>query len=196
MAPSKFKQSSKRPGSQPKYWNVIDCDARAQPEKTSFAIPTALKYVSLNEMCRSDMDEHVLAGKESSYLLVSASGAITHFHQDHSGTSVLYFLMKGCKTFHIIIPTVNNVALFRAYLDQPRRDVFFGTHPDLDGGGCQKVVLTERMALCMPANMIHFVETTGISVAHVFRDQTLGRFCPLFFQTLGRFCTFFFQTAK
>ena len=152
------------PDSLPKYWNVIDCDARKQPEKTSFTIPTALKSVSLNEMCREDMTDDVLAGKESSYLLVSASGTVTHFHQDHSGTSVVYFLMKGCKTFYLISPTAKNVALFKAYLDQPRRDVFFGTHPDLEGG-CRKVIMTERMALCMPANMIHFVETTGTSVA-------------------------------
>lgn len=164
MAPGKLSRKQ-RADSLPKYWNVIDADARDQPGRTSFTIPTALKDISLNEICRSDMNDNVLAGKESSYLLVSSSGVVTHFHQDHSGTSVWYMLMKGCKTFHIIRPTPNNLTLFRAYLNQERRDVFFGTHPELDGGGCQKVVITERMAISMPANMIHFVETTGLSVA-------------------------------
>lgn len=157
---AQFFRDSKR-----QHWNAIDCDARVQPRKTGFNLPTALKEVSLNEIYRTKIAKTRHADKEANYLLVSSAGAITSFHQDFSGTSVLYFLMKGCKTFYLVPPTVNNQALFEAYSDYPREDIFFGSHPDLDGGGCQKVTITERQAVCMPANMIHFVETTGSSVA-------------------------------
>ena len=45
--------------------------------------------------------------------------------------------------------------------------MFPGDDPRCDAGGCQKVVLTERQALVMPAGMIHMVETHSESVALV-----------------------------
>jgi hypothetical protein len=108
---------------------------------------------------------HFRPFKQENFLLMSQDGCLTMWHTDFSGTSVVYFLLKGCKTFHLVRPSDNNVALFRAYVDQARRDVFFGNHPDLNDGGCQKVVLVEGSAIIMPANMIHMVETHGTSVA-------------------------------
>ena len=43
--------------------------------------------------------------------------------------------------------------------------MFPGDDPRCDAGGCQKVVLTERQALVIPAGMIHMVETHSESVA-------------------------------
>ena len=43
--------------------------------------------------------------------------------------------------------------------------MFPGDDSRCDAGGCQKVVLTEREALVMPAGMIHMVETHSESVA-------------------------------
>ena len=149
-----------------KYWNVIDCDARLN-SKTKFTMPKALKEVSLNEIYKKKLHEstYTKGDKVANYLLVSQGGAVTLWHTDFSGTSVFYALVKGCKVFYLIRPTPNNVQLWESFLSQPRRDVFFGSHPDLDGGGCQKVVLTERLAVCMPAGMIHCVETIGTSIA-------------------------------
>lgn len=80
-------------------------------------------------------------------------------------TVLLLNQILGCKIFHVIRPTTNNKQLWNGFLAQKRRDVFFGSHPSLDGGGCQKIVVTERQAVCMPAGMIHCVETVGTSVA-------------------------------
>lgn len=148
------------------YWNVIDCDARANPT-TTFTMPDALKVVSLNEIHKDALpvSAYNAGDKISNYLLVSQSGATTLFHTDFSGTSVFYFLVKGCKIFYIIRPTENNKMIWKEFLSQKRRDIFFGNHPSLDGGGCRKIVVTERQAVCMPAGMIHCVETVGTSVA-------------------------------
>ena len=43
--------------------------------------------------------------------------------------------------------------------------MFPGDDPSCDAGGRQKVVLTERQAIAMPASMIHMVETHSESVA-------------------------------
>ena len=45
------------------------------------------------------------------------------------------------------------------------KPMFPGDDPRCDAGGCQKVVLTERQALVMPAGMIHMVEMHPESVA-------------------------------
>ena len=45
------------------------------------------------------------------------------------------------------------------------KPMFPGDDPRCDAAGCQKVVLTERQALVMPAGMIHMVETHSESVA-------------------------------
>ena len=43
--------------------------------------------------------------------------------------------------------------------------MFAGDEPSCNAGGCQKIVLTERHVLVMPAGMIHMVETHSESVA-------------------------------
>ena len=44
------------------------------------------------------------------------------------------------------------------------KPMFPGDDLRCDAGGCQKVVLTERQALVIPAGMIHMVETHSDSV--------------------------------
>lgn len=148
----------------PKHWNIIDCDSRSQ-EKTTFTWPDALKAVSLNERVKEFLPESHRADREASYLLLSSTGALTFTHQDFSCSSVIYVVEKGCKTIYVAPPTPRNQHLFNAFIYQDRRDMFFLGHPDLEGGGCQKIVVREREMICMPAGMIHFVETTGLSVA-------------------------------
>lgn len=116
---------------------------------------------------RSDLEEDVFYDlcKTSHYLLVSPSKAITTWHTDMSYTSVFYFLPKGAKAFYLVRPTMKNMVLWDGLLAQDRRDLWFGSHPDLDYGGCQRVVVSEGQAVVMPAGMIHAVETIGTSVA-------------------------------
>ena len=45
------------------------------------------------------------------------------------------------------------------------KPMFPGDDSRYDAGGCQKIVLTERQALVMPAGKIHMVETHSESVA-------------------------------
>lgn len=153
-----FKDSKKR-------WNVIDCNAQLQ-RKTRFPIPDAIKAVSLNEIHRKNLtdDAYHRGDKISHYLLVSQEGAITLWHTDFSGTSVFYFLVKGCKMVHLVRPTKKNKEIWDSYIGQDKRNFFFGSHEGLEGG-CQKVILTSRQAVCMPAGMIHCVETVSTSVA-------------------------------
>ena len=139
-------------------------DARAQ-KQTSFTMPSAVQAVSLNEFARGEMHDICRADREASYLLLSSPGAVTMFHQDMTGTCVWYVVLHGCKTFHVIRPTDHNQGVFNAFLGQERRDLFVGGHPMLNAGGCQKITLKAREAVCMPVGMIHAVETTGFSVA-------------------------------
>jgi hypothetical protein len=150
--------------SPPMFWNCIDGDANCS-ETTRFTVPQAVLDVSLDRICRPRMPEDYWAQKLERYLLVSQDGAITLFHQDFSGTSVFYFLVKGCKTFYVIRPSANNQRLFDAFQRETSNRFFFGSHPGLDEGGCMKVVLTEGQAIVMPANTIHMVLTTAPSIA-------------------------------
>jgi len=147
------------------YWNILDADAD-HSAVTRFTKPNVLNRASLNCLHRHRMSEASRADKLENYMLVAQNGAITPFHQDASSTSVLYIQMKGCKTFYIIIATPNNQRLFDMWNNQSRRDFFFGSHPDLDAGGCQKLCVYDGQVLLMPANVIHMVETTGTSVAY------------------------------
>ena len=96
---------------------------------------------------------------------MSQDGCVTTWHTDFSATSVVYVLLKGVKEFFLIRPSENNMRLFNSYLAQPDKSVFFGDHPELDDGGCQKVTLVAGSAVVMPAGMIHMVATHGLSVA-------------------------------
>ena len=147
--------------------NVIDMDSGLQ-DATRWSLPDAIRNVSLNEQVASDLPADVLEGgaRIARYLLVSQGGAVTFFHTDFSATSVFYFVVRGVKVFHVIRPTPNNRRLFRGFMElEDRHRRFFGSHPELDGGGCRRVVVTQRQAICMPAGVIHCVETVGDSVA-------------------------------
>ena len=144
----------------PMFYNIIDADA-AHQKITKFTQPSFLSSTSLGHIHSKS-----LPNKESNFLLISQDGAVTMFHQDFSSTSVLYILLKGCKTFFLIAPTSINQDLFNQFLQQSRRNFFFGSHEGLNMGGCQAITLKARQGLIMPANMIHMVETTGVSVAY------------------------------
>lgn len=148
------------------FYNVLDANA-SLTAITSFTKPDIINVVSLHGLHKERIGPNWRSDdKLENYLLVSQDGAITPFHQDASGTSVIYIQMKGCKTFYIIIATPNNQELFDSWFKQSKRDRFFGSHVGLDAGGCKKVVLREGSTLLMPANVIHMVETTGTSISY------------------------------
>ena len=78
----------------PKFFNVIDAEANKCPG-ASFKKPSFLDEVYLGHMNWEQTPAELRPVRESNYLLISQSGAITGFHQDFSSTSVLYYLAKG-----------------------------------------------------------------------------------------------------
>ena len=78
----------------PMFWNIIDADASLSAA-TKFSVPKAVKDVSLGHIHKRKLEKTEVPTKESSYLLLSQAGAITPFHQDFSGTSVMYFSVRG-----------------------------------------------------------------------------------------------------
>ena len=148
--------------------NIIDLDAGKQTA-TQFNMPTAVRKVSLNEMVQSHLSHRAFldGDRVARYLLVSQAGAVTLWHTDFSGTAVFYFLAKGVKVFYVVRATKSNLALFQQWLqldEAVRRQLFFGLHPELEGG-CRKVTVLPGQAIFMPGQVIHMVETLFDSVA-------------------------------
>ena len=76
------------------FWNIIDADASLSAA-TKFSVPKAVKDVSLGHIHKRKLEKTEVPTKESRYLLLSQAGAKTPFHQDFSGTALLYFLVKN-----------------------------------------------------------------------------------------------------
>ena len=96
---------------------------------------------------------------------MSQDRTLTQWHTDFSGTSVCYVLVSGAKTFYVVRPTDRNLRICRKFLQDRRKNLFLGNHPDLDDGGCRSINLLAGQAVIMPANTIHMVTTTGLGVA-------------------------------
>ena len=114
---------------------------------TKFTQPSFLSSTLLGHIHSKSLPAAYRPNKESNFLLISQDGAVTMFHQDFSSTSVLYILLKGCKTFVLIAPTSINQDLFNQFLQQSRRKFFFGSHEGLIMGGCQAITLKARQGL-------------------------------------------------
>ena len=78
----------------PRFWNIIDADGSLSAA-TKFSVPKAVKVIAMGRIYKRKLEKTEVPTKESSYLLLSKDGAITPIHQDFSGTSVMYFLVKG-----------------------------------------------------------------------------------------------------
>ena len=78
----------------PRFWKIFDADASLSAA-TNFSVPKAVKDVSLGHIQKRKLEMTEVPTKETSYMLLSQAGAITPFHQDFSGISVMYFLVKG-----------------------------------------------------------------------------------------------------
>jgi hypothetical protein len=66
-------------------------------------------------------------------------------------------------------PTPRNRFVFSLYLVQKRSSpgLFFPSNKCIEGS-FHKYVITEGEAICVPANMIHVVETIGLSIVFAF----------------------------
>ena len=134
-------------------------------EGAEWQMPDVIKALSLNESVKGSLPEAAYQGGDrvARYLLVSQDGAVTLWHTDFTGTTVFYAVLKGTKAFHVVRPTEKNRRLFDLFRDlDGHESLFFGSHPDVD---VVKVEVHARQAICMPAGVIHCVETFGDAVA-------------------------------
>ena len=94
------------------FYNIIDADA-AHQKITKFTQPSFLLSTSLGHIHSKSLPAAYRPNKESNFLLISQDAAVTMFHQDFSSTSVLYILLKGCKTFFLIAPPMELTSFSR-----------------------------------------------------------------------------------
>ena len=78
--------------------------------KHKFSIPNLIEEYSLGHIYTSRLhhsirDEFDFTAAISDYLLMSEHEAQTDWHQDFTGTSASYFLLKGRNEFFIVEPT-------------------------------------------------------------------------------------------
>ncbi|XP_014277044.1 lysine-specific demethylase 7B isoform X2 [Halyomorpha halys] len=105
------------------------------------------------------------------YCLVSPANAFTDFHIDFGGTSVWYHVVKGAKVFYLIRPTLDNLNLYRNWLDSVNRlRTFFADQVD----ECFKLTLVPGNTLFLPTGWIHAVLTVEDSL--VFGGNFLHSF--------------------
>jgi hypothetical protein len=138
-------------------------------KNASFEYPTVLDTISLGHMCQRYLpdDEVTLP-----YLLLSSEGAITHFHTDMSGTSVMYAVISGEKWIYMIPATTHNLDLFDQFTKEGTRRLFFASHILLEGS-CQKLKVKTGDVVFIGPQVIHMVVTTqrtraiGINFLHV-----------------------------
>ena len=142
-------------------WQMC-CDAR-HSDRTHFTIPDAVDDVSM-EAEYSRYLPNTWDDRSAHDLQVSESGVVVPFQQGATWESVFIYVVKGCKTFYLVVPTEENQVLFDTYVGKGRSDLFFGGHDELEKG-CQKIVVKERQALILPGGMMYLTETTGLTVS-------------------------------
>lgn len=98
--------------------NVIDADSRHRNPRP-FSLPKCAQDVSLAHMFFPEDMPHGLDPKDgvSDYILLGEKHSITDFHVDFSGTCVFYMVISGEKEFFIILPSPNNIELFRQWTE-------------------------------------------------------------------------------
>ena len=131
--------------------NVIDMDT-GHRDVPLLVLPDCIRQISLVDRLERigwvvprDMDPR---RGISSYLLLGERNCLTDFHQDFSGTSVFYFVLKGKKTFYLVRPSENNLKRLDQWSEQDEKkgSLFFGEMP-LDDGGCVQVKLTIKIKI-------------------------------------------------
>ena len=141
---------------------TVTLDASTQ-RFTKFSVPTAVKSVSLTEAARLGAEDSAAAGRMARNLVVSGEGAVTLWQSEISRSHVFFFVAKGARVFYFVRPTTKNLALFDAFEKLGDKRLFFGSHPELEGG-CQKLLVPERHAVVMPAGFIYCAMSISNSV--------------------------------
>ena len=103
------------------YYPLNAIDIQMTP-KQLYTFPSVVTRSSINHLVdglvkRKNLQEPY-SHATSYYLLISQHGCQTTWHQDFSGTSVLYVLLIGEKTFFLVAPTEKNKELVKKWEEQ------------------------------------------------------------------------------
>ena len=85
-----------------------------------FGVPTVVADISLAHAyfpqgAQRTAAEQYDARKGLKYLLMSEKQAVTNFHQEVTGSSVCYCLLRGSQNVYIVEPTLDNVAALKRW---------------------------------------------------------------------------------
>jgi hypothetical protein len=98
--------------------NCLDLDFRHNDLFDKFAVPDAVRAVSLGHQFQSETPDKLdLIGKI--FLLITQRGSQTNWHQDHTNTAVLYALLVGLKIIFMVEGTPLNCRLFEMWNSYP-----------------------------------------------------------------------------
>ena len=106
---------------EPRYhpMNIIDLDIETHQRKMAhqFSLPDIVKDLSFGHRMGAALAPALKTRFDftsgiSNYLLMSEAGSQTNWHQDFTGTSVFYVVVKGSKHFYIVEPTEQHQKLF------------------------------------------------------------------------------------
>lgn len=155
-----------------KVMNIISLNANLHP--TTY-LPKAITPPTL--VSEIDWVETFQGGNSTlrvdKYVLLSPKQSFTDFHVDFGGSSVWFYVTKGCKIFYLIPPTMENLRRFEEWSSSSPDHLclFFGDQVNV----CYELTLTEGQLMLMPGGWIHAVFTSAdtISVAGNF----LNSFC-------------------
>ena len=150
--------------------NVIDLDIEGHLNKMShkFSLPDLVRDISYGHRMKAALPsflrhQYDFTAGISNYLLLTEAGAQTNWHQDFTGTSVFYVVVKGRKDFYILEKNGLNQNLFDKWKRSDfKTSTFFGFHHQVT---VRHVALKRGDCLFLPSEWIHFVYTPEESIA-------------------------------
>ena len=131
------------------------------------AWPKHLK--ELQEDSSNNIDD-MMYPKVQKFVVMSVANSYMDFHLDFGGTSVWYYVLRGCKVFWLIPPTDKNLLLFEQWSRQEVKQGFFADKAE----GCFRVDISAGQTMLLPSGWIHAVFTPKDSI--VFSGSFLHSF--------------------
>ena len=150
--------------------NVIDLDIEGHLNNMShkLSLPDLVRDISYGHRMKAALpyflrQQYDFTAGISNYLLLTEAGAQTNWHQDFTGTSVFYVVVKGRKDFYILENNELNQNLFDKWKRSDfKTSTFFGFHHQVT---VRHVALKRGDCLFLPSGWIHFVYTPEESIA-------------------------------
>ena len=114
--------------------------------------------------------KHMMYPKVQKFVVMSVANSFMDFHLDFGGTSVWYYVLRGCKIFWLIPPTDKNLLLYEQWSKQEEKRGFFADQAE----GSFRVDISTGQTMFLPSGWIHAVFTPRDSI--VFTGNFLHSF--------------------